>query len=541
MGSFHQCRLSFMRQLLRRLRSENWSYERVRFDFDAAGVGTALYSFHGPARTYTLVAFGHDLPAEQRSDRVIATAWDATFTLFDGIPDDTDLERLRTNVPLQEAGRISESELTLARANRSVRLWDHVVEALGSGQQPDPERCDAVGYLMRTTAVYGSAKFGAADRSTIADRPEMAPPFQAEMLTVFLIRAFALDLVEHMAARRSDQAVVLEPAVRRRFGVGNSTGLGMAPFLINHPLLINNWVLARERALARVRAVERATPDQSRHFESVLARACRIADEWSTEHRLQQAKLAALQQDLVRLQAHLSDIDLAARHAWDQLIVWSETDLSLEGQELLVSLVLEPYGELVDELGAGMHADEDAAFDIDGTRSVDQTIVAVNDVYRWSAGIDWDSAETTARVWYVSEEKLEPRLGERDEEPLADYEQPLQPARDAHRLLAALELWPDRGDLVANFLMRHPEHRHTVRRLQIVQHARYGEICDNTIAADALPIDLLRAKLSFFGATRFDPRSDRWVRINMYAGAPFPHELAELDADSWTYPAVPSV
>jgi hypothetical protein len=63
----------------------------------------------------------------------------------------------------------------------------------------------------------------------------------------------------------------------------------------------------------------------------------------------------------------------------------------------------------------------------------------------------------------------------------------------------------------------------------------YGEIRDNTIGSDLLPVDMLRCKLSFFGATEFDPRSDRWVRINMFRGAPFPNELAHEDAGMWTY------
>ena len=53
-----------------------------------------------------------------------------------------------------------------------------------------------------------------------------------------------------------------------------------------------------------------------------------------------------------------------------------------------------------------------------------------------------------------------------------------------------------------------------------------------------LPIDLLRCKLSFFGATKFDPRSDRWVRITMFQGAPLPDEMAgltEAEADAWAY------
>ena len=85
---------------------------------------------------------------------------------------------------------------------------------------------------MRTTAVYGSGKFGAADRSTIAVRPELAASFQVEMLNVWLIRAFTVDNTEHMAAvRGGGRAARLDPTIRRSLGVGNSTGLGMAPFL----------------------------------------------------------------------------------------------------------------------------------------------------------------------------------------------------------------------------------------------------------------------------------------------------------------------
>ncbi|MEL6533473.1 MAG: hypothetical protein AAFQ06_10560, partial [Pseudomonadota bacterium] len=155
LGAFHQTRLSFMRVLLRRLIAENWRFEVTTFDIDASGVGHAVYTMHGPERSYSLIAFAHDLPDDQRSDRVIATAWDATFTLFDGLPSPSDVARLSAQVPVQEQGRVSQSELSLSRANRSTRLWDYVVECLAAGTQPDAQRLDEVGYLMRTTAVYG--------------------------------------------------------------------------------------------------------------------------------------------------------------------------------------------------------------------------------------------------------------------------------------------------------------------------------------------------------------------------------------------------
>ncbi|WP_299664110.1 hypothetical protein [uncultured Ruegeria sp.] len=536
LGSLHQCRLSFMRQLTRRMASEQWVFSRPVFDIDEKGVGHAVYSAKGPDRTYSLIAFAHDLPPEQRSDRVIAEAWDATFTLFDGAPTADDIQRLSQNVPLQEAGRVSESELSLSRANRSVRLWDHVVDRLAAGQQPDLEQIYQVGYLMRTTAVYGSGKFGAADREMIADRPEVSGPFQAEMLSVYLTRIFVRDLVQHMATVKGrEQTARLDPQIARWLGIGNSTGLGMAPFIVNHPVLFNNWIMVREEAIARVRSIETAAEAEIAYFHSVFERSRLSISWWQSAHPIQIEKLAALNADLNAISEHLDHADLGGNQPWNQLVLWSQTTLSEEGQELLASLILEPYGTLVDGLVSCMADGNSQAFTIDGAMSVENVRDLIRTSFDWAFDLEWASPEHCARVWYVSEEKLEPRLGERFDEPVADYEQPLAPARDAALAFKALSDWP--GDTsIAEFLQRHPEHRHTVRRAQMSRHAPYGEIRDNTIGADVLPIDMLRAKLSFFGATHFDPRSDRWVRICMYAGAPYPEELSSENADLWVYP-----
>ncbi|HMB47893.1 MAG TPA: hypothetical protein VKN63_06415, partial [Afifellaceae bacterium] len=504
---------------------------------DAKGVGTALYRAIGPERTYTLVAFGHDLDPAQRSDRVIAEAWDATFALFDGEPREADIERLAANVPLQEAGRVSERELVLSRANRSVRLFDHVIERLAAGLQPDAEAVEEVGYLMRTTAVYGSGKFGAADRAAIAGRPELSGPFRAEMLSVWLIRAFTLDLVEHVARERAPaRAVAIDPALRRRFGVGNSTGLGMAPFLVSHPVLINNWMLAREEALARVRAQAEAGPETKSKFRDFLERAKIQVELWRSGHELQVARLSGLKRDLASLSRYVEMQGLDMPFPWDALYRWGEDNLGLEGQEMLVSLLIEPHGDLVDALSDCMDADEAAAFAIDGSVSVAKMLESVEANYCWALETDYEARSGQARFWYVSEEKLEPRLGERFDEPGAECEQPLATGRDIAALATALRAHGP-ADRLGKFLLRHPEHRHAVRRAQIAEKYPFSEIRDNLISADTMPIDMLRCKLSFFGATAFDPRSDRWVRISMFRGAPFPEEYAKTTlVDDWAWP-----
>lgn len=526
MGSAHPTRLSFLRVLLRRVKAEGWRFDRPLWQMDARGVGRAVYRARGPERTYSLVAFGHDLPDEMRSDRVIATAWDATFALLDGEPTEADLVRLAANVPLQEAGRISEKELTLSRANRSVRLFGHVVDRLAQGRQPDLAEMDAVGYLMRTTAVYGSGKFGAADRDMIRGRPEMKAPFQAEMLSVWLTRAFTVDMAEHLARARAGRgAAQLDRDLRRRLGVGNATGLGMAPFLVRHPELINAWVTARETALARVRALPGASPALRAALAEALAGAQRNAGLWRSDHPAQVAKLADLSADLSRLAAHLaSDWRHDGPAPWDALWLWGQATLSLEGQECLLSLMLEPHGALVDDLADRLDVDEDAGFVLDSAMTVGRLAALTDQDYAWTGRRDLEGPDRSARFWYVSEEKLEPRLGDRATVAGAEREQPLGIAQAVAALCGALSGWPASEPLAA-FLLAHPEHRHTVRRVQRLQGQPYGEIRDSLLAVDMQPIDLLRCKLAFFGASRFDPRSDRWVRICLFQDMPFPDEI----------------
>jgi len=535
MGSFHQSRLSFMRILMRQIRDENWKFKKEEFNVNNKGVGHAIYSATGPKNTYSLIAFAHDLPDEKRSDRVIADAWDATFTLYDGSPSEEDIERLKKNVPLQEVGRISENELCLSRANKSVRLWDHIISSLSAGCQPDVKQIDSVGYLMRTTAVYGSGKFGAVDREFVSDRSEFKAPFQYELLSVFMIRWFVLDLVNHMAkVQNPDKAVQLDSKLSYRLGIGNSTGLGMAPFLLNHPVLLNNWILARETALSRVRSVQKSSTEENRLFLELYEKSIILFELWRSDHPLQIKKLKEISNDLACLSKYLEKFDFETTYPWDKLFNWSKENLSMEGQEFIISLMMEPYGNLVDELAFTMSDNKQSYVKIDGLKSIGDIRKQLNEVYGWIFNIDWECTDSNARAWYISQEKLEPRLGERFSEPIESYEQPLSPARDAYRLSKDLDNFGG-DELIANFLILKPEHRHSIRRLQIISNHPYSEIHDNTIGSQLLPIDMLRCKLSFFGAVHFDPRSDRWVRICMFKGAPYPNQISNSISDYWSY------
>ena len=135
--------------------------------------------------------------------------------------------------------------------------------------------------------------------------------------------------------------------------------------------------------------------------------------------------------------------------------------------------------------------------------------------------------------WFISKNKEEPRLADRFIEDGAELEQPLAVARDIKKLYETLSISKN-SSTIDKFLSKNSSLRHVVRRAFIAEKFPYSEIQDNTIGSKLVPIDMLRLKLSFFGAIKFDPRSDKWLRICMFQGAPLPSELDNFD-DKWVY------
>ena len=533
LGCFHQSKLSFLRSFLKEFK--NWNYSRDLFNLDEEGFGHAVYSFKKNNRTYSLVCFGNKIDDEERSDRVIATKWDAAFALYDGIPSKLDIERLALNVPKQEVGRLSYKELTLSRANKSIRLFEHVVESLSNGKQPDKKKISEVGYLYRTTAVYGSGKFGLADRFRIKNREEIYGPFRLEMMLVYLVRQFTFDQINHIAKLKNPKkAVELDKHICRNLGIGNSTGLGMAPFIVNHPTLLNNWILARETALMKIRQIKQVKEDDFKLFKDILAKSLKNITSWNTESEFQKKKIQGLLQDIEKFLSYLNSKKfLKTDYFFNDIYTWCEKNLGEECIEYIVSLMMEPYDEIVEPLISKMSSEEEKYFTIPSNRTISDLRNILEIYYSNILKIDFLKKENNQNFWFISKNKEEPRLSNRFLENGSELEQPLAIARDIKKLYEKIS--NQKNSLtVGKFLSENNELRHIVRRAFIVEKFPYSEIQDNIIGSKLMPIDMLRLKLSFFGAVKFDPRSDKWLRINMFQGAPLPDELKNLD-DQWIY------
>jgi len=533
LGCFHQSKLSFLRSFLKEFK--DWKYNRDLFDLDDQGFGRAVYSFSKNKRIYSLVCFANKINDEERSDRVIATKWDAAFALHDGIPTKRDIDRLSQNVPKQEVGRMSYKELTLSRANKSVRIFNHVVESLAEGKQPDKQKLSEVGYLYRTTAVYGSGKFGLADRFRIKNREEIYGPFRLEMMLVYLVRQFTFDQVNHIAKNKNPKAAVeLDHEICRNLGIGNSTGLGMAPFIVNHPALLNNWVFARETALKKIREIKKIKSEDAKIFTNCLKKSLKNVTSWSTESEFQKNKITTLISDLNKFLNFLEKEFLFEKDfAFNEIYLWIEKNLGDECIEYIVSMMMEPYDDIIEPLVGKMSAEEDKFFNIPTDKTIADLRSILENKYSEILKIDFSKKESNQNFWFISKNKEEPRLADRYSDNGSELEQPLAIARDISKLY--VRIGNVKNSLkVGRFLIENNDLRHVVRRVFITNLFPYAEIQDNTIGSKLMPIDMLRFKLSFFGAIKFDPRSDKWLRICMFQGAPLPKDLKSFD-DHWVY------
>jgi len=532
LGSFHQSKLSFLRSFLKEFK--DWEYNRNMFDLDENGYGRAVYSFSKKNRTYSLICFANKISDEERSDRVIATKWDAAFVLHDGIPTKKDIERLELNVPKQEVGRLSYKELTLSRANKSVRAFEHVVDSLSDGKQPDKEFLSKIGYLYRTTAVYGSGKFGLADRFRIKNREEIYGPFRLEMMLVYLVRQFTFDQVNHIAKHRNPKNFVeLDKEISRNLGIGNSTGLGMAPFIVNHPTLLNNWILAREKALKKIREIKNVKKEDFDIFIECLKKSLKNITSWNTDSQFQKNKIKQLIADLNKLLNFIETFNFREEFAFNNLYLWTEGNLDLECSEYIVSMMMEPYDSIVNPLINEMSSEEEKFFNIPGDRTVLDLRNILEEKYTDILKIDFSKKESNENFWFISKNKEEPRIANRYNEQGSDLEQPLAIARDIKKLYERIS--NQKNSLsIGRFLIENNDLRHVIRRAFVSEKFPYSEIQDNTIGSNLMPIDMLRLKLSFFGALKFDPKSDKWLRICMFQGAPLPNELKKFN-DHWVY------
>ena len=311
----------------------------------------------------------------------------------------------------------------------------------------------------------------------------------------------------------------------------------MAPFIVNHPTLLHQWIYNREKALKEIRSIKDVSKKEIEHFKFCLEKSKKIIDTWYTDSKYQNKKIKSLKNDLIKFNEYFSSLKfISKKYLWNEIFLWIDKYLDEECSEYLISMMMEPYDNIIEPLVKNMSSDEEKYFNIPSSRKLIELKKIIETKYKSILNINFNDKKSNTFFWFISKNKEEPRIANRFEEYGSNLEQPLAIARDIKKVYEKISN-ENLSKTVADFLVDNDELRHVIRRIFISEKFQYSEIQDNTISESLIPIDMLRLKLSFFGAQKFDPRSDKWLRICMYQGAPLVNEIKNSD-DTWIYDSI---
>ncbi|EIM26420.1 hypothetical protein U0023_25530 (plasmid) [Microvirga lotononidis] len=546
LAAIQPSRISASRALMNQAIRERWKIECRRFEIDERARGTALYIIDTGNYLFSFPVYSFEPSPEGRTGRIIGRAWDMMGALIEGEITSEDLETTRRELPKLYEGRATPGTLTWCRSNRSARFFDFALDALASGRQPDVAPLGKTCYLMRNTGLDGNGTFGTRTFLTLeADHP-LRWSLSAQMLSAYMMRVFAEDLLNHLARLRSPEAVSMAPELARYLGVGNGSALGLMLFVNNHPRLIDRWIFIREEALAHAKMLV-PQPD-GKEVDDLIA-LLRKAIRFRREDRV--VYEAFTKSDIVadNLEIALREAeDLRSRYARREAVAalpFAELCETLQGRihdealETLHSLLIELVPVVADRLVQTLIVDEEP------TLRPEMTVRRLRDIvqndYAWAFNLDLVSERSQRYVWYKSQTAEEPRRGPREE--VGDV---VNLGLDLPRLIVRLDADLSTADpamSVARFLLANPSHRAIVTRAQALAGLPYHSVHSDIMSEDFVPAHITRLlNVGIHGIDKARDFLNRNLRGVLFHGAPTAHDLANGDGDTqWFYPAEPAI
>lgn len=534
LAALQPSRISASRALMARALRERWRITRLRFAVDDRARGQALYRIATPNGVFDFPVFSFEFSPKGRTGRIIGRSWDMMAALVEGPMSEAAIATTGEELPKLYAGRATPGTLIWCRSNRSSRAFNHTLDRLAQGRQPDIGTVGQVCYLMRNTGLDGNGTFGTRSFRTLEPDHPLRTSLSAQMLCAYLMRVFAQDLIDALARHRSAQAVPLARETARFLGVGNGSALGLVLFVNNHPRLIDAWLSAHEQALAAAKALPAHQVPVAK-LQRLLDRAIqhRREDKVSYDHR---PSSNAIADDLAVVRGEVARLDLAESYPLAALCDAMAAKVGPEAQETLHSLLIELVPETADALAATLVVDEETA-----TRpemSAGRLRELLHARYRWALDIDLSAPESAKYVWYKSRNAEEPRRG-----PWSEVDFAFNLGLDLPRLAQELDRAIAEGDpkrLTAHLLLQRPDLRAFVARIQSLDGLAYHSPMMNMMGEGFIPIDIVgMMNVAIHGIDKTRDYLNRNLRGVLYHGAPLPDEIAAGVSDDWFWPLEP--
>ncbi|WP_250495167.1 hypothetical protein [Caballeronia sp. GAWG1-1] len=540
LGSMKASRVSFAYVLARRMITERWKISLDFCEAEAAGQARLVYRIKARGVDFTYVARAYEWDGKEKVGRRSDGANRDMFgALFVGTPDAARIEREFATFDLKnvEAMRTDATVLGWTPANRSARIFDHVVDALAAGHQPESGLIGgASAYLLRNGGFQGSGRNGSLSYLGIPVDHPLAHPFFADLFGLYMVRQVSIDLVNAIARARNPHAVRLADDLARYLAVGNSSGQGMCVALQRWPHWVSTWLTVREAALgyAKSMSVDAPHTERLRDLLTRIATYCDTVQLQSEDYVIPNKVIAA---NLRTMLGWLDD--RRCFKTWNDLAQAAQS-FDAETQEQLNSALIDLYPSVSDRfadyLAVGAARDREVAAEM----TVGELKHLLRKNYTWALQYDLLMSKTRQTFWYHSADNGEQRRGERIIDPHEEFESFVDHIGTVQRLACVATTFADDA-LVGDLMFTHSDLEMAVSRVQYLDGLPYAEIRDNLIHRDFIPAQLIRFFLASLGIECSTPLSIRYVRGVFFQGVPLPSEIAAGATRDWRYPVEPAI
>ena len=539
LAAMQPCRLSAARSLMARMIRQRWTVDLVEWDINRESNGEALYRITTPRQVFDFVVISRTPTQAGRTPRIIAGSWDMQGALIEGPVDRATISATRQEMPKLYAGRAPRGTLIWCRSNRSMRAFDIAVDALAQGRQPDLDQIAEIGYLMRNTGLDGNGTFGTRSFLDYGPGHELALTYHAQMLCVYMMREFGIDLANHLARCASPTAVALDPRIASYLGVGNGSALGLVLWTNNHPRLVDAWIRVRERAISRMRSVHLG-PDDPRVTElcALLDRAARYRQEDRLEYGRFEASADVAAGIRTILAALAQRADVGEGFTIRDVEMQLPAHVSREARETLyscaVNCLVSECEQWLDELTVAELQEPDLTMSVADLRDL------LRRHFGWAARALGNTDEVNRFVWYKSRNAEEPRRGRIDEVPPATIDLSVNYPRELPRLSRVLDEFDD-DTPTASVVLKYPGSVNLITRVQTLAdhpyHAPHMDMADE----DFQPVDVIRmVNVALFGLDKTKDYLGRNLRGLVLQGAPVREYIRAGTDEIWYWPPAPA-
>ncbi len=541
-------RLSFARNLISRMARERWRIELRHMEMNRIGVGRFIYGIdaNGYQLHFGMLAFA---PQEvEWPGRIADAGFDFLGAILDGPVDAPrmwrELDELRDRM---WSGRTDNRCYGWTAINRSNRFFDHTVESLAAGKQPDLDFLAAGGgYIVRNAGWHGNGRFGSRSWLSFPAGHPFSYPYHMDLFALYIERIAGFDVAEAIArARNPKGAVSVSPELKRVLGIGNSSGVGMVAALVRWPTWMSAYHYPREVALAYAKTQVGDDQPRARRLHELLERAATYYDEQPScpvpeigDPKTMARELRSLARVAHELAKRGTVDNVRPQHPWAAMVAAAARSVNREVEEQVNALLIELFPKFSDAIAELFPIGMKQQRRLEPEMTLELLLSLVERRYDWALEIDQSGPEARAYFWYRSEVHGENRRGERAIDAGIEKETFVDVTGAVQALHADLKRRPPEMT-AARFLLESPHHVHTVTRVQTAAHLPYSEIRGNIIDRNFLPMDGIRFLLSMMGLECSHPNNTRWVRGVFLQGAPTPEDILRGSSEDWIFPTLP--